>query len=304
MRYAYVTADVFTDRTFGGNPLAVLTDARGLSTTQMQAIAREFNYAETTFVLPPEAPGTVRRVRIFTPVAELPFAGHPNIGTAVVLARSGILGTVGEGSRIVFDELAGPVPITLLAEDGVVVGAELSVPKIEGVGGEVAAEALAPLLGLQPGQIATRRHRPRLSTSGLTFLMAELTDLQVLAAAAVVDLRALVALEEAEGFKGLFLYTTAGDEGSDYRARMFAPSMGVPEDPVTGSANAAFGQLLATLDESDAHRLQWVVKQGVEMGRPGRVEIAVERTAGRISAIHVAGRAVEVCRGEIEVPDE
>ena len=304
MRYAYVTADVFTDRTFGGNPLAVLTDARGLSTAQMQAVAREFNYPETTFVLPPEAPGTVKRVRIFTPAAEVPFAGHPNIGTAVVLARAGAFGAVADGSRIVFDEAAGPVPITLVAEAGSVVGAELTAPRTEGLGAEIEPGVAAALLGLAEAQVRTHRHRPRVASVGLGFLLVELADPAALAAAEAVDAKRLAALEQAEDFIGVFLYAEAAPaDGSDFRARMFAPSHGVPEDPVTGSANAALGLLLASLAEPGEGTLRWSVRQGVEMGRPGRAEIAVDRAGGRIAAVRVAGRAVEVCRGEIEVPD-
>ncbi len=302
MRYPYVTADVFTDRTFGGNPLAVITDASGLSGEQMQKIAREFNYAETTFVLPPEAPGTIKRVRIFTPMAEVPFAGHPNVGTAVVLAQSGALGTVDDGSRIIFDELAGPVPITLKAEEGLVVGAELTAPKTDGLGAELAVAEAAAILNLPNAAIRTLRHQPTVASAGLAFLLVELNDLAALAAAKV-DAERLAAQEQEHDFNGVFLYAAEPSTGlPDFQARMFAPSHGVPEDPVTGSANAALGLLLASGDASPDATLSWSVHQGVEMGRPGRADITVERKAGKISEVRVAGRAVVVCRGEIEVP--
>ncbi len=302
MRYPYVTADVFTDSTFGGNPLAVITDARGLSGEQMQRIAREFNYAETTFVLPPEAAGAVKRVRIFTPMAEVPFAGHPNVGTAVVLAQSGDLGPVEDGSAIVFDELAGPVPITLKAEKGVIVGAELTAPKTDGMGPELAVSEAAAILNLPESQIRTARHQPRVVSAGLAFLLVELTDLAALAAAKA-DADRLAAQERLHDFNGVFLYAAEPSAAApDFRARMFAPSHGVAEDPVTGSANAALGLLLASGDERQEATLAWSVHQGVEMGRPGRADITVERRQGKVAEIRVAGRAVVVCRGEIEVP--
>ncbi len=304
MRYAYVTADVFSDRTFGGNPLAVLTDARGLSSAEMQKIAREFNYAETTFVLPAELEGAAKRVRIFTPMAEVPFAGHPNVGTAVVLARGGHLGQVEAGSRIVFDELAGPVPITLLGDGEKITGAELTAPKILPMGSEISPAEAAQLLSLEERQICFERHPPIVASAGLAFLMVEVQDRKALAAARA-DARHLAALEQAHDFNGIFIYT-AEPPGSEtnYRARMFAPSHGVEEDPVTGSANAALAIILAAADGSKDATLTWSVAQGVEMGRGGRADITAERRNWETTEIRVAGSAVIVCRGEIEVPSK
>lgn len=303
MRYAYVTADVFSDRTFGGNPLAVLTDARGLSAEQMQRIAREFNYAETTFVLPTELEGAAKRVRIFTPQAEVPFAGHPNVGTAVVLARGGALGAVRPGSRIVFDEAAGPVPIKLLGEGEEITGAELTAPKIHPMGTVIAPAVAAALLSLDEEQICFDRHLPMVASAGLAFLMVEVRGREALAAARA-NAAHLYELEQAHDFNGVFIYT-ADEPGSDtdYRARMFAPSHGVDEDPVTGSANAALGIILAAADGSENGTLHWAVAQGVEMGRAGRADITAERRNWETTEIRVAGNAVIVCRGEIEIPE-
>ena len=143
MLYDFVTLDVFTDRMFGGNPLAVLPDAKGLTTKQMQAIAREFNYSETTFVLPPEDENNTRKVRIFTPLAEIPFAGHPNVGTAVALARLGELGEVVAGQRILFEEAAGTVSVFLHGNGGEIDAAEFIAPVINGFEDEVPAEEAA-----------------------------------------------------------------------------------------------------------------------------------------------------------------
>ncbi len=302
MRYAYVTADVFSDRTFGGNPLAVLTDAEGLSSEQMQRIAREFNYAETTFVLPSRIQEAVKRVRIFTPRAEVPFAGHPNVGTAVVLARSGALGDVKPGSRIVFDEEAGPVPITLLGAGDQITGAELTAPKIHPMGTVIAPAVAASLLSLQEDQVCFDRHLPMVASAGLAFLMVEVKDRAALAAARA-DAARLYELEQAHDFNGVFIYAAEpADSETDYRARMFAPSHGVDEDPVTGSANAALGIILAAADGSENETLRWSVAQGVEMGRAGRADITAERRNWETTEIRVAGSAVIVCRGEIEIP--
>ncbi|MEQ8651947.1 MAG: PhzF family phenazine biosynthesis protein [Kiloniellales bacterium] len=303
MHYAYVTADVFSDRTFGGNPLAVLTDARGLSSEQMQRIAREFNYAETTFVLPSEQEGAVKRVRIFTPMAEVPFAGHPNVGTAVVLARSGALGEVKPGSKIVFDEAAGLVPITLLGEGEEVTGAELTAPKIHPMGTVISPAEAAALLSLSEDQIVFERHLPMVASAGLAFLMVEVKDRDALAAARA-DAARLSELEQAHDFNGVFIYTgEPADSNTDYRARMFAPSHGVDEDPVTGSANAALGIILAAAAGTENGTLRWSVAQGVEMGRAGRADITAERRNWETTEIRVAGNAVVVCRGEIEIPE-
>ncbi len=303
MRYAYVTADVFSDSTFGGNPLAVLTDARGLSDAQMQKIAREFNYSETTFVLPTELEGAAARVRIFTPRAEVPFAGHPNVGTAVVLARSGLLGAVEPGSRIVFDEAAGPVPITLLGEGGEVSGAELTAPAILPMGTVIAPAEAAALLSLGEAQICFERHLPMVASAGLAFLMVEVKDRAALAAARA-DAAHLAELEQAHDFNGVFIYTAEpADSETNYRARMFAPTHGVDEDPVTGSANAALAIILAAADGRQEGTLSWSVAQGVEMGRGGRADISAERRNWETTQIRVAGKAVIVCRGEIEIPE-
>ncbi|MBC6404515.1 MAG: PhzF family phenazine biosynthesis protein [Rhodospirillales bacterium] len=297
MHYPYVTADVFSASVFGGNPLAVITDAQGLSDAQMQAIAREFNYAETAFVLPATLEGAAKRVRIFTPMAEVPFAGHPNVGTAVVLARSGTLGSVRPGTQIVFEELAGPVPITLLGEGEEITGAELTAPTIKPLGSEIAPAEAAVLLSLREEHICFGRHPPVVASAGLAFLMVELSNLTALGSAHV-DVGRLAALERAHDFNGVFLYTAEPSEAApDFRARMFAPSHGIPEDPVTGSANAALGILLASATATETGTLRWTVEQGVEMGRPGRVEITAVRSNWEVTQIRIAGRAVEVCRG-------
>ena len=297
MRYRFVTCDVFTATRFGGNQLAVLPQASGLSDRQMQRIAREFNFAETSFVLPPEQ-GHTRRVRIFTPAAEVPFAGHPNIGTAFVLATLGELGPLDRPLKVTFEEKAGPVPITLERRDGLI-RCELSAPERLTLGRSIGTDVLARALSLSPDDIVSRTHPPRVASVGLPFLVAELRDRAALE-------RARPRLDGFEALVGegltpdVFLYVRSGDE-FDIRARMFAPFDGVPEDPATGSANAALAALLASSDPAPTRSFRWRVAQGVEMGRPSLLETAAEKRDGEVVEARVAGTSVMVSEGEIEV---
>src|SRR5205814_2688860 len=176
MRVPFQTVDVFTDRKFGGNPLAVIPDAQGLSGEQMQSIAAEFNLAETTFVLPPRDPAHTAQVRIFTPKSELPFAGHPNVGTAFVLARMGRT----TGDRLVFEEAAGLVPLDLTRENGTVVAARLAAPRPLTLGETVAPEIVTQAVGLRAGDIVGT---PVIASTGNNFLFAELKSRDTLKAA-------------------------------------------------------------------------------------------------------------------------
>src|ERR1700722_14666960 len=184
MQLKFATVDVFTDRQFGGNPLAVFPDAKNLSAEQMQAIAAEFNLAETTFVLPPQAPEHTARVRIFTPRAEMPFAGHPNVGTAFVLARLGQChGRPIVGETLEFEEIAGLVRMTLLKQGSAIVGGGVAAPQPLGVGSTLSSEAVAEACSLDPADIETRHHQPCIASCGAPFVMAELKSRKALAAA-------------------------------------------------------------------------------------------------------------------------
>ena len=180
MKRRYVTVDVFTDRPFGGNPLAVVLDAEGLSSSQMQSIAAEFNFAETTFVLPPRDPANTANVRIFTPKAEMPFAGHPNVGTAFVLAH---MDTV-TGDKIVFEEIAGLVPMDVVREHGKVIATRLAAPQQLAFGEEISPELVAAACALQPGDIETDVHRPIVASCGVPLLFVELKSRALLKSAA------------------------------------------------------------------------------------------------------------------------
>ena len=291
MQVPFVTVDVFTDRPFGGNPLAVILDARGLSDEQMRAIAREFNYSEQTFVLPAADPGHTARVRIFTPAAELAFAGHPNVGTAFALARAGSVLGRPVGDAMIFEEGAGPVRAEVLRDGGAVTGARIAAPQPLELGPELPAAPLAACAGLPATALAGAAHPPRLASVGLLQAFAELPDLATLAAARP-DPAAFAAAEAALPLGGapllLHLWTRTGPGA--VRARMFGPTVGVPEDPATGSAAAALGALLAARGEG----ADLVVEQGIEMGRPSRIEVAV-----RGATVTIAGPCVPVLEGTL-----
>ncbi len=296
MRYRFVTCDVFTDRRFGGNQLAVFPEAEGLSDGQMQQIAREFNFSETTFVLPAES-GHARRVRIFTPTAEVPFAGHPNIGTAFVLAGEGAFGTIQTSVTVTFEEKAGLVAISIHKRDGSI-WCELAAPQHMSLGPSIPASILATAVSLAPDDVVTTTHAPQVASVGLPFLMAQLKDRDTLARARL-NMSGFDALIAAGVPPDVHLYVRSGDE-FDIRARMFAPLDGVIEDPATGSANCALAGLLGHHDRVRDGVLRWRIAQGVEMGRPSVLEARAEKRDGVVTATYVGGGSVLVSEGSIE----
>ncbi|EDP62243.1 Phenazine biosynthesis PhzC/PhzF protein [alpha proteobacterium BAL199] len=299
MTLTYETVDVFTDVAFGGNPLAVVFGAEGLSAAAMQAIAREFNYSETTFVLPPQNPAHTARVRIFTPNIEVPFAGHPNVGTATVLAWRDKVFDRPIGDRMVFEETAGLVPVAIIQEGGRPVGATLTAPQPFQRLGEADATEVAACLGLRPSQIREGRHQPVTGTVGLPFLLVELTDRAALEAARPVT-SAILSSPSVAPVKDIHCYVRTGNgDDVDLRTRMFAPLDGVPEDPATGSANCALAGLLAELDGPADGTIRLRIAQGVEMGRPSLLLAEADRTGGVTTAIRIGGRCVAIRRGEI-----
>jgi trans-2,3-dihydro-3-hydroxyanthranilate isomerase len=301
--FRYVTADVFTARTFGGNQLAVIPDARGLTTEQMQAITREFNYAESTFVLPPDNPAHTRRVRIFTPGEEMPFAGHPTVGTAFVLASTGEIPLTGEETRIVFEEGVGPVPVTIRAEHGVPTFCQLSVAKLPEVLPPLPSrEVLAPMLSLDVGDLREGSFHPQAVSCGLPFSFIPLRDR---AAVSRVKFRTDLwerTLAHLPHHMVMVFAMEAEDPGHDVHARMFAPGVAVPEDPATGSACAALGGYLAARDPRGAGTLRWVVEQGYEIGRPSLIDVEADKAGGAITGVRVGGPSVLVCEGTIRIP--
>ncbi len=300
--FSYYTADVFTSRQFGGNQLAVFPHAAELEPDLMPRIAREFNFSETTFVLPPADPRNTRRVRIFTPGGELPFAGHPTIGTAFVLASIGEIAVSGGEASIVFEEGVGPVPVTIRASGGAASFAQLTAAVLPEIGPPAPPDRdLARMLGLKPGDLLLEGFAPEAVSCGVPFLMIPVRDRSSLA-------RVRVLTDEFERVLGSYwttkVFVFCRDPelpGSHYRARMFAPTIGVPEDPATGSACVAFGGYLAKRDQRNDGTLRWVVEQGFEMGRPSILEVEAEKRGGTITALRVGGNSVLVSKGEFYV---
>lgn len=298
MKYQYYTCDVFTEVRFGGNQLAVLTKAEGLSAEQMQSIAREFNFAETSFVFAPRA-GHTRHVRIFTPAREVPFAGHPNIGTAFVLAATSELGELAALSSIVFEEEAGLVHIDIRASDGMATSCELTAPQPLSLGESIQVQLAASALSLSIDDISTKTHAPHIASVGLPFIMVELNDRAALERARI-NMSGFDAIQAEGIMPDIYLYTRVSD-GFDVRARMFAPLSGVPEDPATGSANCAIAGLLAHYDERTSGTFTWRIAQGVEMGRPSTLIARAEKNNDTVTKTWIGGSSVLVSEGTIIV---
>lgn len=298
----FYTADVFTDRIFGGNPLAVLPDARGLADGQMQAIAREFNLSETVFVLPPDDPAHTRKLRIFTPAQEIPFAGHPTVGSALVLAATGALELAGESTGIIFEERAGPVPVTVRAAGGRPSFAQLTAPATPKLHPAPAPDAIAALVSLTPAELRTDAGLPEFASCGFPFLIVELRDAAALGRARPDHAVWRELLADAWAKEVYLVSRASADPAVDFQVRMFAPAAGIAEDPATGAAAAAFGGWLGLREALPDGTQRYVIAQGIEMGRPSRLEIEVEKHAGTVAAVRVGGGAVLVSEGTIEVP--
>jgi trans-2,3-dihydro-3-hydroxyanthranilate isomerase len=287
-RYRFVTLDVFTGQRFGGNPLAVFPDARGIADAEMQALAKEFNLSETTFVLPPEDPAHSARVRIFTPGTELPFAGHPNVGTGFLLAEER------GGDRLVFEELAGLVHIAITRDaSGAVAEATIDAPQPLTLGAEFTPVQLAGAASLEPWEIVTENHKPLVASVGNPFVIAEVTPAALTRAAPDgAEFRRITAALPQVGRFAFYLYAR---DGAGVRTRMFGPGLGVKEDAATGSAAAPLAALLLHLSK-DAQGA-WDMVQGVEMGRPSLLRTRAWRAAEGIRA-SVGGGCVRVMEGE------
>ena len=298
MKYKYFICDVFTKKRFGGNPLAVLPEAEGLSDKKMQQIAREFNFSESSFVFPPEN-GNTRKVRIYTPAVEVPFAGHPNIGTAFVLASSGMIGDFHESTEIIFEEKAGLVPIYLKKLDDGSIWCELQAPEKLSIGKTVSADDLASAISLDSGDIIADTHPPQFASVGLPFVIAELKDTQALEQASV-NIEGFKKLASQYNTRFVHIYTRSNDE-FDVRTRMFAPFDGMPEDPATGSANCALGGLLTHYNDSYSGDFEWIIAQGVEMGRPSYLKASTQKKGGEVTATCSGGHTVMISEGIIFV---
>jgi len=304
MRYRFYTAAVFTDRIFGGNPLAVFPEAHGLRVPQMRDAARELNLSETVFVFPAELPRHTRRLRIFTPSAELPFAGHPTIGTAHVLAAIGEIPLERDVTNIVFEEGVGPVPVTIRAQDGRPVFAQLVAARLPEFGPPPPPpETIATTLSLHPSDLLRAEAGPQAVSCGVPFLFVPVRDREAIR-------RVRVNREQWErsfsSYWAPHLYVFAYDaelNGSSLRARMFAPALGIEEDPATGAAATALAGYLGVRDGRSDATLRWRIEQGFEMGRPSILHVEADKLDGAIISIRVGGTSVLVSDGTMEVPD-
>lgn len=309
MKVSFVTCDVFTDRPFTGNQLLVVPDARGLTSAQMQAVAREINYSESTFVLPPADPKHAYLQRTFVPVKEIPYAGHPTVGTAVVMAALGkIAAGAPDGVFPVTIEVGfGPLALELLKKNGQIARVRMQQGRPEwresvsrdDVKGQIAAALGVPFDALHASL------PPQAVGTGNTFLMVPLTSVAAVSSA-IADTRMLNHIEKELSVLGLFFFAFDEVAGKPrVRARMFAPGAGVPEDPATGSAAGPVGVYLALHGAVPGGiaegRGRFTIDQGIEMGRPSELDVTVLLEGGRPSGVRVEGSAVLMMRGEIDV---
>jgi trans-2,3-dihydro-3-hydroxyanthranilate isomerase len=301
VKYRFFTCDVFTPERFGGNSLAVLPEASGLSSRQMQQIAREFNYSETTFVCPAEQ-GNTRKVRIFTPTREIPFAGHPNIGTAYVLASNKDFGEIRGDLTVTFEEKAGLVPVTICRKENGTLWCELAAPQGLKLGEVIMPELAAAALSLEVADIALGVHPPQVAGVGLPFLVVELKSQDALERARF-NMIVMETLEEKGIAPDTLLYTQGSGE-ADIKARMFAPLDGVPEDPATGSANCALAALLSHCGSAESGDHRWRIIQGVEMGRPSILDARTQKRDGTVTATYIGGDCVMVSEGTISLAED
>lgn len=294
----YQLVDVFTQQQFGGNPLAVFTDGRGVSEALMQSIARELNLSEVTFVLPPDDPAHDCRVRIFTPARELPMAGHPTVGTAYVLARAGRTSVRDGEATLTFEEGVGPIPVTLTMRDGQpqMIWMQQPTPTF-GPTFDNRAE-ISAMLSLAPGDLDDRYPLEVVST-GVPFLYVPLKTRDAARRARLhLDL-----WEQAGGpqhIQKLFLFTQEVDHpGSTVHSRMFAPGIGITEDPATGAATGPLGCYLVKHGIVPDDGREFISEQGVEMGRPSFLHIRIHREGDAYTHVGVGGTAVMVGRGTL-----
>ena len=296
----FYTLDVFTDRRFGGNPLAVVLGGDGLAPDLMQTIAREFNLSETVFVLPATTADATHRVRIFTPVRELPFAGHPTIGTAILIAELGLARPSAAGLSVVLEEAVGLVPVLVRLESGRAAFAQLTTARVPQAGpAPPPAGELAALLSLPPESVLDGPvERPEAYSCGVPYLMVPVRDRASLARIEVAAERWRRTLG-AYWAPDVYAFTRDPANPRSVRARMFATESGIVEDPATGSAAVALVGYLAGRESATDGTLLWTVEQGVEMGRPSLLYLEADLAAGAVQKVRLGGAAVRVAEGSL-----
>jgi trans-2,3-dihydro-3-hydroxyanthranilate isomerase len=305
MKRRYAILDVFADKPLAGNPLAVVLDAAGLDDARMQAVAREFNLSETVFVLPAENPVHSARLRIFTPGAELPFAGHPTIGAAIYIAHRRLAnGTSEDGETdavVVLEEKVGAVRCGVRIRRGLGHAAFDApiLPKM--LADPPSRETIAAALGLIPAEVGFENHEPTAISAGVPFAFVPVRNLDVIGKVAVMPALWRHAFGgEAGGNAYVYTRDTVGSD-RHFHARMFAPDLGLAEDPATGAAVAAFAGVIARFDGMPAGSHHFVVEQGFEMGRPSLIGLDIDVAEGRIAAARIEGDAVIVAEGTLTI---
>jgi trans-2,3-dihydro-3-hydroxyanthranilate isomerase len=296
VKYAFHIVDVFSSTPFGGNQLAVLPDAAGISTEGMQKIAREFNFGETTFVLPKNDPASTCRVRIFTPRAELDFAGHPTVGTACALVMKQQV-PLSDSIRLILEENIGPVTVDVAQRNGGFHGTLTLSEKIDAPTDTPSPSDLAAILSIQPAEVS----QVFFAGIGLPFCFAHLTSNAVVDRAVINRAAWAATLARAWG-PHVFFFAGNLQEGGKLYARMWAPALGVEEDPATGSACAALVGAMASKPDFGGMAYRLSIQQGVSMGRRSDIEAEARKRDGVVTSVSVGGAATYIANGEIEVP--
>lgn len=302
MALKFYTLDVFTDRRFGGNPLAVVLGADDLTDTEMQAIAREFNLSETVFVQASERPAHSAKARIFTPKSEIAFAGHPTIGTAILLAELTTTAHNGEkDALIVLEQGIGTVRVGARLRAASAAFAEFDAPKLPEAAGVLPPhDVLASGLGLIPSEVGFENHAPLCYAAGHTFAFVPVASLEAIRRARINGPHWERAFEQ-QGISGVYLYTRQCEHTSaSFHARMFAPQVGIPEDPATGAAAIGLAGVIHHFDRLPDGTHKRVLEQGYEMGRPSRIALTLMVNGGKLATVRIGGSAVRVCEGTLE----
>ncbi len=296
MKYTFHIVDVFSSTPFGGNPLAVLPDAAGISTEGMQKIAREFNFGETTFVLPKSDPANTCRVRIFTPRAELDFAGHPTVGTACALAMKQHV-PPSDPMRLTLEENVGPVTVDVAQRNGGFHGTLTLSGKIEAPSGAPSATDLAAVLSIEPAEVS----QVFFAGVGVPLCFAQLSSNEVVDRA-VINRAAWAATLSRAWAPHLFFFAGNLQDGGKLYARMWAPALGVEEDPATGSACAALVGAMASMPDFNGTSYRLSIQQGVLMGRRSEMDAEARKSGGVVTSVSVGGATAYIASGEIDVP--
>jgi trans-2,3-dihydro-3-hydroxyanthranilate isomerase len=300
-RFSFHTADVFTAVPLTGNPVAVFPEAKGLTTNEMQAIAGETGLSETVFVFAPGDSRHTRKIRIFTPRMELPFAGHPTLGTAHVLVATGRVPGAAENLTLTLEEGIGPVRVRVRVRDGAPVFTQLETAHLPEPGPPPPdAPTAARLLSLEPGDLAPPPHHAATWSTGVPFTFIQVRSREALKRSRLDPSLWTRHLADS-GAPHVYVFTLEPAEGCDVQARMFAPAMGVGEDPATGAAASALPGILGHLDPRPTASLRWTIRQGVEMGRPSTLLVEADKQDGLLLSVRVGGETVLVSEGTLWV---